>query len=233
MKKDDFEKNVMAKKAAGEAAVKYVKDGMIVGLGTGSTTFFFIESLAKKCKEEGLKIVGVPTSIQTYKHAKKLGIPLRDDQTVTHLDLTVDGADEIDAQKNMIKGGGGALLREKILATSSQQLVIVVDEKKVVHALGKFPVPVEISSFAYQTTIFKLICAGYKGSLRLQKDHSIYLTDNQNYIFDIQFKTPIANLQLEDQKLKEIVGVIETGLFYRLANEVIIGYYDGTTKNLT
>ncbi|MBA3721926.1 MAG: ribose 5-phosphate isomerase A [Parachlamydiaceae bacterium] len=223
---------VIAKRAAGIAAAQFVQNYMLVGLGTGSTASYFIEALGNRCREEGLKIKTVATSIQSMQHATKLNIPLIDDQSISSLDLTIDGADEIDLNKNMIKGGGGALLREKLLATSSREMIVVVDENKVVDSLGSFPVPVEISSFAYQTTILRLKNKGYSGKIRLNRDHTIFITDNDNYIFDIQFDGAIKNPENEHDKLRQITGVLETGLFYKVATKIIVGYQNGLTKIL-
>lgn len=230
IKQEELAPNVRAKKAAANAAVKLVRDGMLVGLGTGSTASFFIEALSIRCKDEGLKITAVATSKQSFQLALKTNIPLVDDQTVSQLDLTVDGADEIDHHKNMIKGGGGALLREKLVAKSSHEMVVIVDETKLVENLGAFPVPVEISPFLYQSTLLRLSQQNYNGVLRLNRDQSTYMTDNGTYIFDIQFENLILDPQKEHDKLKSIVGVIETGLFFKIAGRVVIGYQDGFTK---
>lgn len=230
MTKTDFTPIIIAKKAAGAAAAELIKDGMLVGLGTGSTASFFIEALGKKCRDEGLQITAVATSQQSLRQAKSVGIPLLDIDFITTLDMTVDGADEIDMHKNMIKGGGGALLREKILAHSSQEMVVIVDETKLVQELGTFPVPVEIAQFAYQTTITRLTDNGYHCTLRLNRDQTLYVTDNGNYIVDIQFEPPIIDLPLEDRRLKDIAGVLETGLFFNVAGRIVVGYEDGFAK---
>lgn len=229
MTREDNPATIIAKRAAGEAASYLVLPGMLVGLGTGSTAAFFIEFLGKRCREEGLKIRCAASSIETYNHAKKLNIPMTDDHTIEELDMTIDGADEIDPKKNMIKGGGGALFREKILAKSCKEFVVLVDENKLVKELGAHPVPVEISPFAYKTTLFRIKEGGYQGVLRLNRDASIYVTDNGNYIFDIQFNT-IKDPESEDRKLRSITGIIETGLFYNVAKRVVVGYQDGFAK---
>lgn len=218
-----------AKKAAADTAASLIQNGMLVGLGTGSTAYFFIEALGKKC-HEGLKITAAATSDRSTQQAKALGIPLIENSSIIMLDVTVDGADEIDLQKNMIKGGGGALLKEKILAKSSKEMIVIVDETKLVKHLGAFPLPVEISPFAYPATLLRLNHLGYRGKLRLNPDQSIYLTDNSNYIFDIHFDSPILNPGAENDLLKSIVGVIDTGLFLNMAGRVIIGYEDGRIK---
>ncbi|MFI5344149.1 MAG: ribose 5-phosphate isomerase A [Chlamydiales bacterium] len=230
MTKTDFTPIIIAKKAAGETAADLIKDGMLVGLGTGSTASFFIEALGKKCREERLQITAVATSMQSTRQAKAAGIPLLDDNQIVTLDLTVDGADEIDPHKNMIKGGGGALLREKILAKSSHEMVVIVDETKLVDHLGSFPVPVEIAIFSYRSTLNRLIENGYDGKMRHNRDQSLHVTDSGHYIIDIQFQEPILDPALESRQLKEIPGVLETGLFFNIAGRVIVGYEDGFAK---
>ncbi len=164
------------------------------------------------------------------RQAKSVGIPIIDSDAISILDITVDGADEIDPHKNMIKGGGGALLKEKILAKSSHEMVIIIDETKLVDNLGVFPVPVEIAAFAYQTTLARLKDYGYKATMRLNRDKSLYITDSGHYIADIQFDSPILDPMLESNRLKDIVGILETGLFFNIAGRVIVGYEDGFAK---
>lgn len=215
-----------AKKSAGYAAATFVKDGMIVGLGTGSTAVFFIEKLIERCRE-GLKVLAVATSARSESMARKGGISIIDINTISSIDLTVDGADEIDKEKRMIKGGGGALLREKIVASMSKEMIVVVDESKLVDRLGKFPLPVEIIPFAYTATIHRIEQLGYNGGLRLNSFGDVYLTENGNYIYDIHFKTLIHDSEKLHHQLREIVGVVESGLFIHLAGRVVIGYKDG------
>ena len=229
MTKTDSNPILIAKKAAGKAAAELIEEGMLVGLGTGSTASFFIEALGKRC-QEGLKISAIATSQQSTRQAEQLGIPLKDPETITSLDVTVDGADEIDHHKNMIKGGGGALLREKILAQSSQEMIVIIDETKLVNHLGTHPLPVEIAPFIYRSTLQRLEAKGYQGVLRLKRHNMPYLTDNGNYIVDIQYSTPITDPIKEQEKLKSITGVIETGLFFQLAGRIVIGYEDGFVK---
>lgn len=217
-----------AKQAAGYAAVNFIQNGMIVGLGTGSTAYYFTLKLSDRCRE-GLKIFAVPTSEKTLKLAKENNIPLIDINTITRIDITVDGADEIDSQKRMIKGGGGALLREKIIAEMSETMVVVVDEYKLVKHLGKFPLPVEIVPFAYRFTISKIEELGYAGAIRLDEKGEKYITDNGNYIFDIHF-TSLSSPEIENNKILNITGVVETGFFFNLAKKVIIGFEDGRVE---
>lgn len=220
---------LIAKKIAGQAAADLIQDGMVVGLGTGSTAAFFIEALSKKY-QEGLQITAVATSQQSARQAQQLGLPLADPSILTSLDVTVDGADEIDHQKNMIKGGGGALLREKLLAESSKEMLVIIDETKLVDHLGNHPVPIEISSFMYRSTIRRLENQGYQGVLRLDRNQAPYLTDNGNYIIDIQYPDPILHPLKEQERLKNITGVLETGFFFNIAGRVVIGYEDGFFK---
>lgn len=221
---------IIAKKAAGYAAAELILDGMNVGLGSGSTSAYFIEALAKRC-QAGLKISAIAASVSSTRLAQAGGIPLLDPQSITALDLTVDGADEIDHKKNMIKGGGGALLREKLLAQASREMVVIIDETKLVDHLGAtFPVPVEITPFAYQTTLNNINNEGYQGTLRLTREDHFYVTDNGNYIYDIHYPSPIQDPEHEHAQLKAITGVIETGLFFHIAGRVVIGYKDGCVK---
>lgn len=215
-----------AKRAAGNAAAALVENNMVIGIGTGSTVAPFIEALGLRCREN-LTITATASSLQTEQLAKAAGIPLIDPSTISNIDLTIDGADEIDPNKNMIKGGGGALLREKILAVSSNEMVVIVDESKLVDHLGVFPVPVEILPFAYQTTLLRLEQQGFFGAVRRDRNGNIYRTDNGNYIADIKFQQPIINVRDTHIQLKNIIGVLETGLFYEIASRVIIGYPDG------
>lgn len=217
-----------AKKAAGYYAADLVQNGMIVGLGTGSTTTFFIEKLIERY-QAGLKIYAVASSERSEIQAKKGGIPILDINTLTGIDLTVDGADEIDPKKQMIKGGGGALLREKLIASMSDEMIVIVDESKLVDQLGKFPLPLEIIPFAHQAVIYHIEALGFKGKLRMNEGE-IYRTDNGNYIYDIQLQRLIDDPIKIDLQLRNIVGVLETGLFIHLAGRVVIGYGDGSVK---
>ena len=212
------------KKRAGEEAAKYVKDGMVVGLGTGSTVKYTIIKLGEMVKE-GLDIIGIPTSLATEKLAREKGIKLGDLNDYDYIDLTIDGADEVDGNLNLIKGGGGALLREKMIAYASNYEIIVVDESKVKNYLGDFPLPVEIVKFGYKKTMKNLESLGCKPSLRL-KNEVPYITDNGNYIVDCKFEKILQPEKIE-RKIDEIPGVVEIGLFINLANEVIVGKKEG------
>jgi ribose 5-phosphate isomerase A len=206
------------KQLVGEKATEYVKDGMVVGLGTGSTAYFAILKIGELVKN-GLKIKGVPTSKQTEELALSLNIPLLEMADVTHIDVTIDGADEYDPQKQLIKGGGGALLREKIIASITKFYVIIADQSKKSAVLGSFALPVEITPFAKEITLMQLKNLGCQLVLRL-KDGKLFISDNQNYIADCKF-TAIENPEQLNQQLNLIPGVVENGLFVNMANIVI------------
>ena len=214
------------KRAAGYAAAELVKDGMIVGIGTGSTVFFFIEKLIEKVGD-GLIIKCVSSSNRSTEQAEEGGIAIVDAGEITEIDLTVDGADEIDPEGRMIKGGGGALLREKILASSSKEMVVIVDESKCVEKLGKFKLPVEIVPFAVESTIHRINKHGYLGTIREEK------TDNGNYIYDIHFESLRNDPEADHWKLIDIPGVVETGFFFNLAKKLIVGKTDGNIEEKT
>ncbi|MCB1181071.1 MAG: ribose-5-phosphate isomerase RpiA [Chlamydiia bacterium] len=214
------------KKSLGETAATFVKEGMLVGLGSGTTASFFIDALIKRC-QEGLNIKAVSSSIASLKRAEAGGIHTLDMKFVKRIDLTIDGADEIDSQNRMIKGGGGALTREKIIASSSDKMIVIVDESKLVKALGCFGLPLEILPFGYLATIEKLQNLGYSGSLRLKEKNIPYITDNQNYIFDVKTPDYFDHPEKDHVKIIQIPGVIETGFFFHLASKVLVGYSDG------
>ena len=208
------------KLAAAEKAIEFVNDNMIIGLGSGSTAAFFIKKLGEQVKR-GLKIKGVATSNATTNLALSLNIPLLSIDEVSEIDLTVDGADEIDPKFNGIKGGGGALLFEKIVASISKKIIWVVDSSKIIKKLGEFPLPVELVSFGYTHTLERLREAGFNPSLRM-KDGEISLSDGNNIIADLNLKSIENPIELE-KKLKGFRGVIETGLFINTPNKVIVG----------
>ncbi|MGN4443483.1 ribose 5-phosphate isomerase A [Bacillus cereus group sp. MYBK79-1] len=213
------------KQLAGEYAANFVTDGMTVGLGTGSTVYWTIQKLGERVKE-GLSFQAVPTSKETETLAKQLSIPLISLNEIDILDLTIDGADEIDSNLQLIKGGGGALLREKIVASSSKELIIIADASKLVTHLGTFPLPVEITPFSWKQTEKKIQSLGCQTKLRL-KNNEIFMTDNNNVIIDCvfpQYITKPANLHTQ---LKMITGVVETGLFINMTNKTIIGTKNG------
>ncbi|EDZ59107.1 ribose 5-phosphate isomerase A [Bacillus cereus H3081.97] len=213
------------KQLADEYAANFVKDGMKVGLGTGSTAYWAIQKLGQRVKE-GLSIQAVPTSKETEALAKQLNIPLILLNDVQRLDLTIDGADEIDSNLQLIKGGGGALLREKIVASSSKELIIIADESKFVTRLGTFPLPVEIIPFSWKQTERKIQSLGCQTTLRL-KNNEIFITDNNNMIVDCIFPNHIATPSDLHKRLKMITGVVETGLFVNMTSKAIIGTKNG------
>lgn len=212
------------KKKVGYKAAELIESGMRVGVGTGSTVFFFIERLIQRV-QEGLLISTFSSSLASENLLKAGGVPLLTD--MIELDISVDGADEIDPKKRMIKGGGGALFREKIMASASLERVIIVDESKCVPHLGKHPLPVEIAPYGTSSIIHKINLAGYQGTLRPT------LTDNKNYIYDIHFDTLRTDPERDDEKLLHIPGVIETGFFFNLASKVLVGYENGEVKCLS
>ena len=208
------------KEVVGKEAVKYVEDGMIVGLGTGSTVFYFVHALADRVKE-GLNIQMVSTSIQTVELAKSLGLNIKELEEIDHIDLAVDGADEIDKNFNAIKGGGAALFREKIVADIAKEVIWIYDESKDVEKLGKFNLPVEILPFGYSHTVRKLTEAGLNPVIR-KKDGEILITDNHNYIADLHLGYGF-DIEEVKQKLANIVGVVEHGLFLNMCKLCIKG----------
>lgn len=220
-----------AKEAAGRAAAELVRDGMTIGLGTGSTVLFTLERLAQRIRAEKLAVRGVPTSLDTERKARALGIPLIDLDAVERLDLTIDGADEIDARFDMIKGGGGALLREKVVAALSAREAIVVDRSKVVERLGvRFPLPVEVVPFARAAVARRIAALGAAWTVRMRDGKEVVLTDNGNEILDCRFPGGIADARRLERELDEIPGVVESGLFVGLAHVLVIGHDDGRVE---
>lgn len=210
-----------SKKLVAEEVVKSIKDGMKIGLGSGSTVFYMMQKLGERVKEEELNIVGIPTSNQTAEWAKEFGVPLTDFSNVQQLDLAIDGADEVDLNFQLIKGGGGALLREKIVAAASKEFYVIVDDSKTVNHLGAFSLPVEVISFGWEITAAKIAKLGSEPILR-RKDGEIFVTDNRNYILDCNFNKILEPKRLHDE-LKSIVGVVETGLFINMATKLLVG----------
>jgi ribose 5-phosphate isomerase A len=212
------------KKIAGEKAVEFIQDGMNIGLGTGSTVYWAIQKLGERI-QEGLRIQAIPTSKNTARLAKEQGIPLTTFQDIRRLDLTIDGADEINPELELIKGGGGALLREKLVAVQSQKLIIIADESKFVPTLGAFPLPIEVVPFAYECTAERIKAFGCQPELRMDNKQP-FITDNGNYILDCHFKSITQPEELQ-RDLKLLEGVIEVGLFIGLASRVILGGQQG------
>ncbi|MGG3466262.1 ribose-5-phosphate isomerase RpiA [Neobacillus pocheonensis] len=206
------------KKEVGERAVEYVKDGMIVGLGTGSTVLFTISKLGELV-QQGLSIKGIPTSKQTEKLATEVGIPLVSFKEIDQIDVAIDGADEVNRDLALIKGGGGALLREKIIAKAANTFIVVADPHKIVDKLGGFPLPVEVVPFGHEMTKKYILELGCSPQLR-QKDGIPFRTDNGNFIFDCSFPDITHPGDLE-RDLNMIPGVVENGLFIGMADIVI------------
>ncbi|WEG11999.1 ribose-5-phosphate isomerase RpiA [Pullulanibacillus sp. KACC 23026] len=222
---------VQEKQLVGEYAAKYVEDGMIVGLGTGSTAYYTIHKIAQRVKEEGMKLTFVSTSTRTTKLAQTLGLTIHNINDVPEVDLTIDGCDEFDPQLKGIKGGGGALLFEKIIATSSKQNIWVADRSKKVEVLGAFPLPVEVLTFGSSHTIRKFEKEGLNPSIRKKADGSVFITDSQNLVVDLHLS------QIEDPEglsiwLNSLPGVVENGLFLGIADRVIYPKADGSIEEV-
>jgi len=220
----DTSSHAELKRFVGAAAAGLVRDGMAVGIGTGSTVVFLIHELGRRVRDEGLRLVGVPTSYQSRVLCAELGIPVRDLQDSAHLDLAIDGADEVDPNLDLIKGGGGSQTREKIVAAMADELVIVVDASKLVPALGtRFAVPVEVLPVALAYVERAVRALGGTPALRMAtagKDGPV-VTDNGQLILDVRFPAGTA-LRTIDRELHAIPGVLETGLFFDLARRVLV-----------
>jgi len=224
-----------SKRAAAARALEFVEDGMKLGLGTGSTAKWFVDLLAERMRSEGLNVTGVPTSSRTLEQAAGLGIPLMTLDEAGWLDLTIDGADEFDANMNLIKGGGGALLQEKIVASASDRMVVITDPSKEVAALGAFPLPVELVRFGAATTM-RLIhdllqshdVAG-RGMTMRQGEDGPYITDEGHYIVNLELGR-IGDPARLNADLNLIPGVVETGLFCGIASAIVVGEVDGTAR---
>jgi ribose 5-phosphate isomerase A len=212
--------NDAEKEVAARASLKYVHAGQVVGLGTGSTATIAIRLLGERVRA-GLKIRGIPTSIASRDLATQLGIPLTNFEEVQQIDVTIDGADEFDPALNLIKGGGGAMLREKIVASASKQLVIVTDSSKQVPMLGKFPLPVEIIGFAEPLIAKKITDLGAKVVRRQDASGMPYMTDEGHHILDCHFGQ-ISDPPALACQLSEMPGIVEHGLFVRMASVVLM-----------
>ncbi|MFZ2324406.1 MAG: ribose-5-phosphate isomerase RpiA [Ignavibacteriaceae bacterium] len=213
------------KQLAAEKSVEFIKEGMILGLGTGSTVFFLINRLADLVKQ-GLSVKCVSTSKQSSKLATSLGIKVVNLNEVNHIDLTIDGADEVDTNLNGIKGGGGALLFEKIVAKASSKVIWIIDSSKFVNRLGKFPLPVEVVQFGSDHLLQKFSNNGFNPKRR-KSSSDIYLTDSGNEIIDLYLNEIENPVELEKQ-LKLTTGVVEVGLFNNIADIVIVGRNNST-----
>lgn len=217
-----------AKQLAAEKAVSFLDNGMTIGLGTGTTAYWAIEKIGEKVKNEGWKIKAIATSVRSEEQARGLGIPIVDFSTAKSIDVTIDGADETDENLQLIKGGGGALLREKIVATNSKQMIVVADESKWVKMLGRFPLPVEVVHFGWERTFDKLQLLGCEAKRRMNGTEP-YLTDNGNYIVDCSF-VEIRDAPALHESVNAITGVVDNGLFIRIASKLVLGFNNGETR---
>ncbi|PFG62551.1 ribose-5-phosphate isomerase [Thioclava sp. ES.031] len=224
-----------AKFAAARRAVDLIEDGMRVGLGTGSTAAWMVRCLGERIRDEGLQLIGVPTSTRTADLARQVGIKVVALDEAKWLDITIDGADEFDPDLNLVKGGGGALLQEKIVATASDQMIVITDASKEVNHLGAFPLPVEVVPFGWQVTralieelLDSMDVMGRQTSLRLNGQQP-FVTDEGNYIVDLHLNR-IGNPRQLALVLNQIPGVVENGLFIDICDKVIIGGTDGKVE---
>jgi ribose 5-phosphate isomerase A len=219
------------KEVAGRRAADMVESGMTLGLGTGSTVLFTLQRLAERIREEGLALRGVPTSVDTEERSRELGIPLVELHEVRELDLTIDGADEVDGDFNMTKGGGGALLREKVVARMSRREAVVITRPKLVERLGTtFLLPVEVVPFARSAVAREIKNLGADPILRQREPGSSFFTDNGNEILDCRFPEGIPDAPKLELELGSIPGIVETGLFIGLAHVLFIGAEDGSCE---
>lgn len=222
-------RNDSSKKNAGYKAAEYVRDGMVLGLGTGSTTHYFIEKVGMRIQDEGINVLGIPTSFQSLLIAKKWNIPITTLEE-HDIDLSVDGADEVDPQLNLIKGGGAAHTKEKIVDYSAKEFIVIVDESKCVEALGTFPVPVEVLPDASRVVIQELEDMGAKCEIRMaQRKDGPVITDNGNFVIDAKFESIESPAHLEID-INSIPGVVENGIFSQMVDKVIVGTENGTKE---
>ena len=224
-----------AKFVAAKRAAEFVEDGMRVGLGTGSTAAWLVRCLGEMVREDGLKITGVPTSTRTAQLAREVGIEVVSLDEAKWLDLTIDGADEFDANLNLIKGGGGALLQEKIVATASDQMIVIADIGKEVETLGAFPLPVEVIPFGWQTTkalieetLISMDVLGRNTTMRMNGE-TPFITDEGNHIIDLHLNR-IGHPRQLAMVLNQMPGVVENGLFIDICDVVVVGYGDGRVE---
>ncbi|HJM65987.1 MAG TPA: ribose-5-phosphate isomerase RpiA [Candidatus Thalassarchaeaceae archaeon] len=218
-----------SKRLAGIEAAKFIENGMKVGLGTGSTVKHTVIELGRRVNEDGLEIVGVPTSIATEKLANEVGIPLVQLSEIDGLDIVIDGADEYDPDFQLIKGGGAALLREKIVAQASDSMVVVADDRKQVSTLGAFPLPIEVTPFAHLATV-RALCNILDCAVIIRMDgDSPLITDNGNLIADAHTGSTITDPIEMENKILNIAGVVQVGLFNNMCDAVVLAGENGVT----
>tara|TARA_B100000676_G_scaffold239986_1_gene240803 strand:+ start:153 stop:854 length:702 start_codon:yes stop_codon:yes gene_type:complete len=219
------------KREAGITACSFVRDGMRIGLGTGSTVKYTVIEISRMISEEGIDVIGVPTSEATRELAESLGIPLSTLEEAAPLDITIDGADEFDPNFQLIKGGGGALTREKRVAEKSAAMVVVADDRKQVNTLGEFHLPLEVRKDDWYTVAAKLreICPG---QVSIRGGESPYVTDNEGYILDCDFGPTISDPSSLERHIKSIDGVVEVGLFVGMCDAVVMASNSGVTTLL-
>ncbi len=231
---DITDKKTLAKQRVGLQAAALVEDGSIVALGTGSTAAFVIEELGRRIRQEGLSIRGIPTSYQAAMLARQYGVPLTTLDDVDHIDIAIDGADEVDPQKNLIKGGGGAHTREKVIDSLAKVFVVVIDQSKLVQHLGEsFPVPVEVLPLAIAPVLRRLTAMGGTPVIRMavKKDGPV-ITDQGNLVVDVTFRE-IPDPAALEAALNNIPGVLENGIFSGVANIILVGSpEDGTVRRI-
>ncbi|HVL48983.1 MAG TPA: ribose-5-phosphate isomerase RpiA [Candidatus Thermoplasmatota archaeon] len=222
-----------AKRRAAWKACEFVESGMVVGLGTGSTAAHAVKRLGERAKNDGLRITGVPTSLATERLAREVGLPLATLDDVDRVDLTIDGADEVDPKLDLIKGLGGALLREKIVASVTARQIIIVDATKIVPKLGtKAPLPVEVLPFGQAAVKRALEARGWKVELR-RRDGKPFVTDNGNLVFDVRFAEGIEDAAALEREVNTIPGVVDNGLFVGRTWKVVVAEADGSTRILS
>jgi ribose 5-phosphate isomerase A len=225
----DASSNNSAKQNAGYKAAEYVKDGMVLGLGTGSTTHFFIEKVGMRIRDEGISVMGIPTSFQSLLIAKEWNIPITTLEE-HDIDLSVDGADEVDPEFNLIKGGGAAHTKEKIVDYAADEFIVIVDESKCVEKLGNFPVPVEVLPDASRMVIKALEDMGATCEIRMaQRKDGPVITDNGNFVIDTKFNEIDSPAHMEVD-LNSIPGVVENGIFSQMVDRVIVGTDEGAKE---
>ncbi|MFW2490827.1 ribose-5-phosphate isomerase RpiA [Clostridium chromiireducens] len=212
------------KRIAGEKATEYIKDGMILGLGTGSTAYYMIKKVGELV-QSGMNLKAVATSRNTENLAKELNITLVDIDEVDRIDLCIDGVDEIDKHFNAIKGGGGALFREKIVANLANEVIWIMDNSKLVDSIGAFPLPIEVLPYGYTQVIRKLKSYSLNPAIRV-KDGNVFISDNGNYIVDLHIGNPMDINDVYD-KVNGLTGVLETGLFINMCKRIIVGTDSG------